>query len=189
MKYCNNCGKELDDDVKFCPFCGAEQPCGDEWQPPRDAQADQAAPQQDAQMNGAQQENTVPQQGAEQVQGKSAQERYQEAQQPFQAAPQEGQQYQQPYQGQTNQQYQQQYQGQANQQYQSHVPQGQYQAQNEVYDSGSFGWAVLGFFIPLVGLILFLVWRKTKPKSAKNAGIGALVGFCLNLLTYFIYMA
>lgn len=42
-------------------------------------------------------------------------------------------------------------------------------------DSGSLGWAVLGFFIPLVGLILFLVWKDTKPLSAKKAGIGALV--------------
>lgn len=43
-------------------------------------------------------------------------------------------------------------------------------------DSGSFGWAVLGFFFPLVGLILFLVWKDSKPLSGKKAGIGALVG-------------
>lgn len=43
-------------------------------------------------------------------------------------------------------------------------------------DSGSFGWAVLGFFFPLVGLILFLVWKDSMPLSAKKAGIGALVG-------------
>lgn len=51
--------------------------------------------------------------------------------------------------------------------------------QNIVDDSGSFGWAVLGFFIPLCGLILYLVWRNTKPKCAKNAGIGALVYVCI----------
>lgn len=43
-------------------------------------------------------------------------------------------------------------------------------------DNGSFGWAVLGFFFPLVGLILFLVWKDSKPLSGKKAGIGALVG-------------
>ena len=43
-------------------------------------------------------------------------------------------------------------------------------------DSGSFGWAVLGFFFPIVGLILVLVWKQSKPKCAKMAGIGALVG-------------
>lgn len=42
-------------------------------------------------------------------------------------------------------------------------------------DNGSFGWAVLGFFIPIAGLILYLVWRTEKPLSARRAGIGALV--------------
>lgn len=41
-------------------------------------------------------------------------------------------------------------------------------------DTGSFGWAVLGFFFPIVGLILFLVWKSEKPVSAKQAGMGAL---------------
>lgn len=42
-------------------------------------------------------------------------------------------------------------------------------------DNGSFGWAVLGFFFPIVGLVLYLVWRTEKPLSARRAGIGALV--------------
>lgn len=50
-------------------------------------------------------------------------------------------------------------------------------------DSGSIGWGVLGFCFPLVGLILFLAWNSTKPMSAKKAGIGALVGFCLSMVT------
>ena len=54
--------------------------------------------------------------------------------------------------------------------------------QQPVVDSGSFGWAVLGFFIPLIGLILFLVWKDTKPRSAKQAGMGALVGVVLGIL-------
>ncbi len=49
-------------------------------------------------------------------------------------------------------------------------------------ESGSFGWIVLGFFFPLVGLILFLVWMNTKKKSSKAAGLGALIGFCTSLL-------
>lgn len=48
-------------------------------------------------------------------------------------------------------------------------------------DSGSFGWAVLGFLIPLVGLILYLVWRNDKPLSAKKAGMGALVSVLLSV--------
>ena len=51
-----------------------------------------------------------------------------------------------------------------------------------VTDSGSFGWAELGFFIPRVGLILFIVWKQTKPKCAKMAGIGAIVGFVLGII-------
>lgn len=42
-------------------------------------------------------------------------------------------------------------------------------------DSGSIGWAFLGCCIPIVGLILFLVWKDTKPNNARKAGIGALV--------------
>lgn len=47
---------------------------------------------------------------------------------------------------------------------------------------GSWGWLVLGLFIPLVGLILFLVWRKTKPVSSKASGIGAIIGVVLNII-------
>ena len=50
----------------------------------------------------------------------------------------------------------------------------QYQYGQQPADTGSFGWAVLGFFFPIVGLILFLVWKSEKPVSAKQAGMGAL---------------
>lgn len=49
--------------------------------------------------------------------------------------------------------------------------------------SGNIGWAILGFFIPLAGLILFLVWRNDRPGDAKMAGIGALIGFVLNIIS------
>lgn len=51
-------------------------------------------------------------------------------------------------------------------------------------DTGGFGWSVLGFFFPIVGLILFLVWKSTKPKSAKAAGIGGIVGFICSIALY-----
>lgn len=41
-------------------------------------------------------------------------------------------------------------------------------------DTGGFGWAVLGFFIPVAGLILWLVWQKERPNTAALAGLGAL---------------
>lgn len=49
-------------------------------------------------------------------------------------------------------------------------------------EGSKFGWGLLGFFIPLVGLILFLVWRKEKRKAAKASGIGALIGFLLGIV-------
>lgn len=55
-------------------------------------------------------------------------------------------------------------------------------------DAPSGGFAVLGFFIPVVGLILFLVWQDTMPQRAKSCGKGALtaviVSASLVLLTF-----
>lgn len=47
----------------------------------------------------------------------------------------------------------------------------------EKTDGSSAGLAVLGFFIPIVGLILYLVMEKDQPLRAKSAGKGALIGF------------
>ena len=52
----------------------------------------------------------------------------------------------------------------------------------EPVDTGSFWWGVLGFFFPLIGLILFCVWKNDKPTTAKHCGIGALIGFVLGLI-------
>ncbi|MBR3476238.1 MAG: zinc ribbon domain-containing protein [Candidatus Methanomethylophilaceae archaeon] len=41
-------------------------------------------------------------------------------------------------------------------------------------DDGSFLWAVLGFIIPVAGLVLWIIWLHEKPRSAKMAGLGAL---------------
>ena len=58
-----------------------------------------------------------------------------------------------------------------------------------VEDNGGFGWGLLGCCIPLVGLILFLVWKDTKPKTSKSAGIGALVGVIICIVFYIIIIA
>lgn len=55
-----------------------------------------------------------------------------------------------------------------------------------VVDNGGFGWGLLGCCIPLVGLILFLVWKDTKPKTAKAAGTGALVSVIIGVVYYVI---
>jgi len=47
---------------------------------------------------------------------------------------------------------------------------------------GSIGWAILGFFIPIVGLILFFVWKKDRPGDAKKALIGGIIGFVVGII-------
>lgn len=54
----------------------------------------------------------------------------------------------------------------------------------QVVDNGGFLWWLLGCCIPVVGLILFLVWKDTRPKTAKSAGIGALISFAIGILLY-----
>lgn len=49
-------------------------------------------------------------------------------------------------------------------------------------DSLSLGFAILGFFIPIVGLIIFLIYEGKKPKRAKSAGKGALIGFITEIV-------
>ena len=84
-----------------------------------------------------------------------------------------------------NQGYQYQDQSQYNNQY-SNQYNNQYQNQPAVQDTGSIGWGVLGFCIPLVGLILFLVWKDQKPKTAKVAGMGALISVCIAVVWYIL---
>lgn len=55
-------------------------------------------------------------------------------------------------------------------------------------DSGSFGWAVLGFLLPVVGLILYLVWKDAKPLSARQAGKGALVSVIVSAALLILYV-
>ena len=51
-------------------------------------------------------------------------------------------------------------------------------------DNGGLGWGLLGFCIPIVGLILFLVWKDSKPRTAKAAGMGALISVLIGVLFY-----
>lgn len=58
-----------------------------------------------------------------------------------------------------------------------------------VVDNGGFGWGLLGFCIPIVGLILFLVWRDTKPRTSKAAGKGALISVIISVVCYILTAA
>ena len=56
-------------------------------------------------------------------------------------------------------------------------------------DQGGFLWGALGCCIPVVGLVLFLVWKDQKPKTAKAAGIGALVSVGISVVFYIAVLA
>ena len=64
------------------------------------------------------------------------------------------------------------------QQYQSH----------QVNDTGSVGYWLIGFFVPLIGIILYFVWRYEQPNNAKRCLWGAvvsiIVSFVLTILTF-----
>jgi len=57
-----------------------------------------------------------------------------------------------------------------------------------IQDAPNTGFAVLGFFLPIVGLILYLVWKDQTPLKANSAGKGALysviIGVSLYVLTF-----
>jgi predicted nucleic acid-binding Zn ribbon protein len=53
-------------------------------------------------------------------------------------------------------------------------------------DKSSKGFAILGFFIPIIGLILYLVYEHKQPKRAKSAGKGALIGFITKIVVYIV---
>lgn len=54
-------------------------------------------------------------------------------------------------------------------------------------DASSMGFAVLCFFFPVVGLVLWLVWKNDYPLKAKSCGKGALIGVILSVVGWIIY--
>lgn len=59
-----------------------------------------------------------------------------------------------------------------------------YQANNvpPQEEKASVGFAILSFLIPLAGLIIFIVHKDKRPKTAKASGICALVSFIINIV-------
>ena len=48
---------------------------------------------------------------------------------------------------------------------------------------------LLGFCLPVVGLILFLVWKDSRPKNSKIAGKGALISVIVLIVVYIAMIA
>lgn len=56
-------------------------------------------------------------------------------------------------------------------------------------DSGSkVGWGILSFLIPLVGLILFCVWKAERPQTAKVCGKCALASVIVSIVFSILYV-
>ncbi len=56
-------------------------------------------------------------------------------------------------------------------------------------DKKSFGWALLGFFVPVAGLILYLIWKDKTPLKAKSCGKGALVSVIVSIIFSIVFTA
>ena len=63
-----------------------------------------------------------------------------------------------------------------------------YKASHADSDSGenTFAYALLGFFMPIIGLILYIFWMRDYPKRAKSAGKGALISVILAVIAIVI---
>lgn len=57
----------------------------------------------------------------------------------------------------------------------------------KIEDSGHIGWGLLGFLVPIVGLILFLIWKDEKPKTSLMAGKGALISIILSVVATVLF--
>ncbi len=56
-------------------------------------------------------------------------------------------------------------------------------------DTPNVGFAIIGFIIPIVGLILYLIYENKQPKKAKSAGKGALIGFITKAVVLILLVA
>jgi len=54
-------------------------------------------------------------------------------------------------------------------------------------DNGGFLWWMLGFCVPIAGLILYIIWKDERPRTAKSVGWGALWSVIFTVIIYVIY--
>jgi hypothetical protein len=152
MKFCSKCGNAVEENTAFCSMCGARIENNDKL------------------STAESQENLLKVGSGLQEMAPPPSQNYYQNQQNRPQNP-------------TQNQFSNQYQPQNTYQPQSQYQQQNYNSQPSYYqstqvkpeESGAFGWGFLGFVIPLVGLILYLIWKDTKPKCSKAAGIGAII--------------
>lgn len=50
-------------------------------------------------------------------------------------------------------------------------------AQTDQKKESYAGEAAISFFIPIIGLIFYMIWKKTEPERASVCGLWAVIGF------------
>lgn len=55
-------------------------------------------------------------------------------------------------------------------------------------DQSVFGYNLLSFFIPLIGIILYVSWKQEYPVKAKNCFKWAIIGFIVNLILNMFFL-
>ena len=154
MSFCPNCGTELNGNPLFCPECGAYLMNADTQEKTAAAAAVQQPSQPQPQPQPAQ---AQPQYQQQQPQAQQ-QTYYQPPSNDFQQMP-----------------------AQTLPQQQIPPQQGYAPSMAPVQEEkASIGLAILSFFIPLVGLILFFVKRKKRPKTAKACLTAAVISVLLS---------
>lgn len=59
---------------------------------------------------------------------------------------------------------------------------------SSIQDEGGFLWGLLGFLVPVAGLVIYLIWKDERPNNARSAGIGALVNVGIGIAVFLIYI-
>lgn len=153
--YCRHCGKKIEEDSHFCPYCGSST---------RSAESEKSDPANAQNAEADRYASAAPEDpfggvGAKNTGGAGN-----------------------PYAGQnTNYNNYGSYNRQA-----PPPPPPYYGASAE--PAPSIGWGVLGFFFPIVGLILFLVWHDDYPKRAKMCGKGALISVIVWVVFFVLWI-
>lgn len=55
-------------------------------------------------------------------------------------------------------------------------------------DAPNIAYAIIGFFVPIVGLILYLVEKDKTPLAAKSALKGMLIGIAVSVVLFVLYI-
>ncbi len=53
---------------------------------------------------------------------------------------------------------------------------------------GNIGWSVLGVCLPIIGFVLWLLWRQESPENARIIGKASIYGGILYIAIFAIYL-